>query len=185
MEKLLWAKHWGSWASRTIKDSAHVEFTSHCTEWPVSMSVGWFRLLLSAGSHRWWMENNWGEEAIWGAELELAALSVRMESESQQCGKLRERERLERGSWGQDPWRETEFWGATEQSGGKCRYGPDIIAWAQSPACRGGGSSKPQFLHLYNGGEPMYHHSMILSEPHFLTWYRFILTRLTDSPRQY
>ena len=49
------------------------------------------------------MENNWGEEAIWGAELELAALSVWMESESQQCGKLRERERLERGSWGQDP----------------------------------------------------------------------------------
>lgn len=38
-----------------------------------------------------------------GQSLELAALSVWMESESQQCGKLRERERLERGSWGQDP----------------------------------------------------------------------------------
>ena len=37
-----------------------------------------------------------GRRQFEGQNLELAALSVRIESGSQQCGKVRERERLER-----------------------------------------------------------------------------------------
>lgn len=126
--KLLWAKHWGSWASRTVKDCpCGIYIPLH--KWPISMSVGWFQLLPNA-DHRWGWRITGGRRQFEGQNLELAALSVRIEAGSQQCGKVRGREKLER-FLGAEALKGNWILRATEHSGGKCSDMADIIAWAQ------------------------------------------------------